>query len=256
MIDDARTQIVNDALFWLGNEPVPDLSDASLAASVAAVKLLRVIERARDVVLVRHGWTCALEYASLSPAAIANYNPPASYPTVFLLPADALRVWSVEGAATTSEIWQGWEPRWQVGTTEADGATRLILRGSAPVFWNGLDGAGLVYQFGLGWSSAPSSSDAAAATTTTVAGGLSGVDIAYMRRSDWASLDPHVADAVAMELAARGAFSVTGDRPLAMGLKQQADQATLLAIGAEANHEGGQPPLGASIPAALRSLSR
>ena len=255
MIGDAKTNLVNDALQWLGNEPVTDLSDASLAASVAAIKILRVIERSRDTVLARHGWTCALEYVSLAPATIANYVPPPAYPSVFLMPADALRVWSIDGQATASATWQGWEPRWQVGTTEADGSTRLIVRGAQPVTSDGLDGTGLGYQFGLGWSSAPSSSDAGATDTTPV-GGLSAIAMVYVRRCDWASLDPNLADAISTTMAARACMSVTGDSSLTMKLQKAAEQAVQLAIGSEATQEGGQVPLAGSIPAALRGYCR
>lgn len=255
MIGDAKTNIVSDALNWLGNEPVPDLSAASLAASSAAVKILRVIERARDTVLARHGWTCALEYVNLTPATVVNYTPPPAYPSLFLLPPDALRVWSVDGQTTASATWQGWEPRWQVGTTEADGATRMILRGAQPVYEAGLDGSGLGYQFGGGWSPAPSSSDAGAATGV-VPGGLSGVAIAYVRRAHFASLDAHVADAVAMQCAWRAAIAITGDAGVAAHAKNGAEKAIMDAIGAEANQEGGQPALAGSIPAALRNMAR
>lgn len=243
MIGDAKTQIVNDALSWLGNEPVVDLSDASLASSIATVKLMRVIERAREVVLGRHGWTCALEYATLAPATIANYVPPPAYPSLFLLPADAIRVWSIEGDATTSALWQGWEPRWQVGTTEVDGSTRLILRGAAPVSWDGLDGAGLGFPFG-GLASSAS------------VGGLSSIAIAYVRRADWASLDANLADAVSLTLAARGCPSISGDTSKTNALLKQAEAAVQLAIGSEANQEGGQPQLAASIPQRLRNIGR
>lgn len=255
MIGDAKTQIVNDALNWLGNEPVTDLSDASLAQSVAAVKVLRVIERARDTVLARHGWTGALEYVTLAPATIANYTPPPAYPSVFLLPADALRVWSIDGQVTLTAVWQGWEPRWQVGTTEADGAPRLIVRGAAPVMSPGLDGSGMGYQFGLGWSSAPSSSDGGSSSSTP-ANGLSGVDVVYVRRADWASLDPNLADAVSMTAAARSCNSITGDAKLAMALDKKAEDKIMIAIGSESAQEGGQYPLAASIPAALRGYAR
>jgi hypothetical protein len=220
------------------------------------VKVLRVIERSRDTVLSRHGWTCALEYATLTPATIANYTAPPAYPSVFLLAANALRVWEIDGQSTTSAVLQGWEPRWQVGTTEADGAVRLIIRGAQPVSWNGLDGSGLGYQFGLGWSSAPSSSDASAGTVSTPAGGLTAINIAFVRRADWGAMDANLSDAVSCDAAARSCFSITGDKSLMKGLQQMAEDKVMKAIGAEANQEGGQPQLAASIPSALRAFAR
>ena len=254
MIGDAKTQIVNDALQWLGNEPVTDLSAASLAQSVAATKLMRAIERSRDAVLSRHGWTCALEYVTLTPATIAGYIAPPAYPSVFLLPADALRVWAIEGNATTSGLWQGWEPRWQVGTTEADGSVRLIVRGAAPVTWDGLDGSGMGYTFGLGWSSAPSSTDAG--VTAAVTGALDTLTLAYVRRADWGALDPNLADAIACDLAGRACLSITGDQSLARNLMKMAADKVSVAIGSESNQEGGQPQLAGSIPQRLRNIAR
>ena len=56
MSDLYRVRAVNKALFLMGQEPVPDLSDASLEASQAAVKCLRAIDDARDTTLRRHGF--------------------------------------------------------------------------------------------------------------------------------------------------------------------------------------------------------
>ena len=253
MIGDPKTSIVNDALMLVGGEPVPDLSDPSLAQSIAAVKLLRQIERSREVVLARHGWTCALTYVSLVPATIPNYLAPPDYPTVFLLPPDALRLWMVNGQTTTSAAYQGWEPRWQVGTTEVAGAPQLILRAAQPVYDAGMDGSGFGYQFGLGWSAAPSSGSGVGSSAP---GGVGQVNIAYVRRADWGSLDAHVANAVSAELGARCAYSINGDNGLANSLRKQAENAVQMALGAESAQEGGQPADAGSIPAALRAVAR
>jgi hypothetical protein len=132
----------------------------------------------------------------LRPATIANYVPQPNDPKLFLLPPDCLRVWSVEGRATTSALWQGWEPRWEVGTTEADGSTRLILRILAGLLGRyRCVGSGRPVWLGLGrraqrrrnhpeppvrrrWPAGRHGDD----------GGLTGVDIAYVRRCDWISV--------------------------------------------------------------------
>jgi hypothetical protein len=222
--DVAQVEIFNTALFLLGQEPVADLSEPSLEGSISATKLMRQVEPSRDVVLRRHGWLCALEYVTLAPAILAGYAN-WRYPTVYLLPANTLRTWEIEGVAP-GPILDGsdelagsscWEPRWQIGTFEVDDAARQIIRAQ--------------------------NADAS-------------LNIAYVRRANWASLDAHVADAIACTLAARSAFSVTGDRGVAKDLMAQAESKVLLAISSDGAQEGGQPPWAGSIPAALRALSR
>ncbi len=68
------------------------------------------------------------------------------------------------------------------------------------------------------------------------------MDFVYGCRCDRASFDPYVANAVAAELAGRGALSGTGDRQLAVTLKQEAEQAAIPAIGPEANQDGARSP--------------
>jgi hypothetical protein len=120
--DVAKVSIINTILNLLGQEPVVDLSDAALAQSIAAVKALRVIEDARDTVLARHGWVCALNYPTLTPAVIAGYNN-WRYPTTYLLPGDGVAVWEIEGVCQYD-----WGPRWQVGTVETDEGSRTVIR--------------------------------------------------------------------------------------------------------------------------------
>jgi hypothetical protein len=255
---DAKTSIVNRVLAALNCEPVADLSDASLASSVAAVKILRVIDDARIDVLARHGWACALEYTRLPPATITNYQPSWPYPWVYLLPAGALRVWEISGERFL------WEPRWQVGTTEVDGSDRLIIRVGPKwasqsldgISWGGPDG----YFFGEGWSECPSAEGtipivgAAPTPTPTPCAGL--LPVCYVRTADWGALDPNLRTAVTWQTAAFAAYSVNGDASRAEKLAAEAEKKIADAIGAEANQEGGQIPLGGSIPLALRNYGR
>lgn len=234
----AQAEMINTALMLLGKEPVLDLSDASLAGSAAAVKLMRRIEASREVVLRRHGWTCALEYVQLSAAIIPGYSN-FRYPTVFLLPGDAVRVWAIEGQVAAGPELNCWEPRWQVGTTEVAGGPQLVIRAAASMGdgWLG-DGFG-----GDGWGG----------VTDTA---LSGLNVVYVRRADWGALDAHVADAVSYELAASSAYAVTGDLQVAAMLKKEVEPRISFAIGSDGTQEGGEPPPMASIPAALRNYSR
>lgn len=225
MVDVAQVQIVNTALGLLGQEPVTDLSEASLQASISATKLMRHIEQARDTVLRRHGWLCALEYATLAPAMPEGYSN-WRYPTVYYLPSDALRTWEIAGicpggnAGFTCDgpfFGDGWEPRWQTGTFETDDGARQIIRAQ--------------------------NADAS-------------LNIVYVRRCDWSSLDAHVADAIAFETASRAGFSITGASAVMKDMAQRAEAKVMMAISVDGTQEGGQPPWAPSIPQALRNLSR
>ena len=78
MSDPIQLRIINMALFELGQEPVVDLTSGSLEQSMAATKLMRVIDDARDTVLSRHGWTCALEYTRRLALDLAEVIEPAT----------------------------------------------------------------------------------------------------------------------------------------------------------------------------------
>lgn len=223
MSDPAQVRIVNTALNALGQEPVTDLTDASLDGSVAAVKILRVLDTARETVLARHGWVCALEYDTLSPSVIpgaANFR----YPTVFLVPGNSLRVWEIDGDPWNGDLAGGWGPRWQVGTIENGASARTIIRASSGAF--------------------------------PLAGGVTTLNIAYVRLANWQALDAHVADAVAFDAAARAAASITGEISMSDKMAKKAEQQVMIAIGIDGTQEGGQPPLAPSIPAAIRNRSR
>lgn len=216
MADDAQVRIVNSALFQLGNEPVVDLSDTALQASNAAVKILRVLDSARDTVLARHGWLCAMAYAQLAPSVIdgaASWK----YPTSYLLPGDGLRVWEIDGCPLDDWHRTHWGPKWELGTIDTDMGPRQIIRAC----------------------------DADPA-----------LKVAYTRRCSWGALSAHVADAIAFDVAARACYSVTGDNTRASALMKYAENKALLAVSTDGTQEGGQDPLAPSIPAALRAYSR
>lgn len=217
-----QLDVINTALGATGKEPLIDLTAPTLAGSAAAQKLMRSIEPAREAVLSRHGWLCALEYPTLAPwappAAYVNWR----YPAAYLLPGDALRVWEVGGdcdpAAPDGSL------RWEVGTFETEASARQVLRVTSS------------------WCAA-------------VADPAGNLPISYVRRANWASLPGHMADAIAYETAARQAFSITGDKGLAKDLKQQAEMSLQQAIGLDATQSGGQPALAPSIPAAIRAYA-
>lgn len=127
MSDDARVKVVNTALGQLGQEPVADLSDTSLQGSNAAVKILRVLDDARDAVLSRHGWLCAMEYVALQPVVIAGYSN-WKYPTLYQLPGDGLEVWEIEGCPLTEYYSTFWGGRWEVGSIDTDMGPRRVIR--------------------------------------------------------------------------------------------------------------------------------
>jgi hypothetical protein len=163
-----------------------------------------------------------------------------------------LRVWEIAGVVTDGSAWGGFGPRWQVNTTEISGSPQLIINAA-----QGYDGYSMLGDGewdAWGWSAAPSSSDPAA--QTGIVGGISSIDVVYVRRAAYAALDPHVADAVAMQTAARGCYAVTGDASLKSNLQKTAEGALILAISTEGTQEGGQPPAAFSIPRALRRYAR
>lgn len=138
------------------------------------------------------------------------------YPYVYMLPGNALRVWEIEGVLFNGQE-TCWGPRWQVGTIDANGGSaQQIVRST--------------------------SSDT--------------LNLAYVRRANWAALDKHVLDAIGYEIAARGAYAVTGDRGKAKDAKAEAEAKVMLAISTDGTQEGGQPPWAPSIPQMLRNHSR
>lgn len=222
--DPAELSALNDALFLLGQEPVAGVADADLQGSVALVKLLRVVDQARDTALRRHGWTCALRYDVMAPASLADYSN-FRYPTVFKLPGEFLRLWELEGQPCGSwdpdlgwiATWSGYGPRWQMGSHEdGSGSTVKVLRTSQ------LDSANVV----------------------------------WIKRIGYGAMDAHVLDYFAHELAARGCFSITGDVQKAKELHAQAEEKALMAISVDGTQEGGQPAWAPSRTAAIRAMSR
>jgi hypothetical protein len=254
MSDPIQVQLVNTALSDLGQEPVSDLTPDSLAQSNAAVKLLRVLDTARDVVLARHGWTCALEYVALQPATLPPAYQNFRYPTSYLLPADALRVWEIAGVSFNGNF-NCWAPRWQVGTTEISGSPQIIIRATGLVNDGYGFGYGFLDSYIAGWSTAPSSSDPDAQVTGAPLN-LGPLDVAYVRRAAYGALDMHVRDAIAHTAAARAAYSITGDSAKAKAMMQEAEAAVLLAVSAEGAQEGLQDAAAPSIPLLLRQYAR
>lgn len=109
-----ETEIVNAALVWLGEDTV-DSVDADPAPQRVR-KILPHLQPAIDHVLKRHGWLCALEYATLQPAGdvAANWR----FPVHYHLPEGGLRFWSVR--RTTG---------WERGVHQlAGGSTREVIR--------------------------------------------------------------------------------------------------------------------------------
>jgi len=165
-----KVDVMNGALFALGQEPVTDLTQNSIDQSNAVFKLLRFLDVARDLVLARHGWACALEYARLAPTVLAGYEN-WRYRYTYLIPAGGVNVWEIEGHRWFEGFgWGVHGDRWEVGSFDIDTGSRKIIRS--------FDGVEL--------------------------------KVAYVKRRNWEALDVHVADAIALTAAARGCKSVTG----------------------------------------------
>lgn len=219
-----QVDVINTALGLLGKEPVADLSETSLQNSTAAVKLMRSVEQARKSVLSRHGWKCAKDYATLSPATLSAYVN-WRYPVVFLAPNNALSIWEVAGNILDGRELGFTEPRWEIGRHEVGAASQFIIRVRDRCLDACVDPGG-------------------------------SLNIAYIRNASWASLDQHVEDAIAAETARRQARSILGEQQTKLDMAKEAETAVQLAIGLDGAQEGGQPALAPSIPAAIRGYAR
>lgn len=216
-----KVDVINTALGFLGKEPVADLSEVTLETSVAATKLLRSIEAAREAVLLRHGWLCALQYATLPQAVIPNYSN-WRYPLVYFLPGDALRVWEIAGNILDGRPFAFSEIPWELGAVQVADAARKVIRVG--------DNCGL-----------PSADGS--------------LNVAYVCRANWQALDGHLCDAIAAETAWRQCVSITGDKAAMTALGKQKEDFVQLAIGKDATQTGGQPAWAPSIPAQIRRFA-
>lgn len=109
------TLIVNGALVQLGEDPVVSI-DLDPAPS-RLTKILPHLQPAIDAVLVKYGWLCALEYATLTPSDLVSPNWRFGY--AYVMPEGGLRFWQVERTS-------GWERGvWENPSTAA---TQAILR--------------------------------------------------------------------------------------------------------------------------------
>lgn len=113
-MSDVTTQLINQALAHMGEDPVLDLG--ADPAPERLRKVLPWLQPSIDAVLRKHGWHCALEYVTLSPSADvpANWR----WPVAYVAPEGCLRFWQVE--RTTA-----WERgRW----VRPDGAAVDVVR--------------------------------------------------------------------------------------------------------------------------------
>lgn len=230
---DAKTRAMNIALAQLGKLPVSDLNEQSLRASSAAMKLFSFIDDARDHVLERQGWLCAMTYTQLDPATDAQIETDNCwrFPVYYVLPGDCVKVWEVR-TPTLIQPWWGdidWiafselgppvmeGEAWQVTTKDwSDGSSQKIIR------------TDLQCQIAL----------------------------SYTRRCNWAAFPFTILQAIGFELAALGCYTVTADQQRQQKLEQLAEQKTQLALSVEATQEAGMAALAPSIPARIRAITR
>lgn len=114
-MSEGATRIITGALVQLGEDAVTSI-DLDPAPS-RLVKILPHLQDAIDAVLVKYGWLCALEYATLTPSALipANWR----FPVHYVVPEGGLRFWEVSRVS-------GWERGvWQDPVTKA---TQAVLR--------------------------------------------------------------------------------------------------------------------------------
>lgn len=113
-MSEGATRIVTGALVQLGEDPVTSI-DLDPPPS-RLTKILPHLQDAIDAVLVKYGWLCALEYATLTPSLLVPSNWRFGYH--YVLPEGALRFWEVSRLT-------GWERGVWEKTT---GQTQPILR--------------------------------------------------------------------------------------------------------------------------------
>jgi hypothetical protein len=230
---DPQVRVMNVALGQLGKLPVTDLSEQSLRASTAAMKLQAFMEDARDAVLERHGWLCAMTYAILSPATDAAVAADGAwkYPTYYVLPGDVVKIWEVRTPTLIQPFWSeiDWIAFSQLGPAIIEGEAWEVTTKDYP------DG---------------SSQDILRTDL------LDQVAISYCRRCNWAAMPFLMLQAVGFDLAARGCYTVTADQQRQVKLEQLAEQKIQLALSSESMLEGGQPAIAPSIPARIRQISR
>ncbi|MFN3353983.1 MAG: hypothetical protein ACK4Z5_10275 [Brevundimonas sp.] len=110
----AETKIINLALVQLGEDTVAAVDQDPPPARL--VKILPHLQPAIEAVLMKHGFLCALEYATLLPSPDAPTS--WAFPFSYVAPDGCLRLWRVERAS-------GWERgRWE----RQDSASRVIIR--------------------------------------------------------------------------------------------------------------------------------
>lgn len=120
--------ICSNALLMLGDNPIADFNEGTDKARLAS----NLWPMARDYVLRRHSWNCAIKRVVLAPDVVA---PAFDYTSAFTLPGDCLRILSVGQ--------EGERPRYRLenGKLLMDGTAlhlRYVFRNDNPATWDAL----------------------------------------------------------------------------------------------------------------------
>lgn len=202
-----KLYVVNQALAWLGEEAEDNLDPTKTRN--ATRKVLRHAEQARDAVLERHPWLCALTYAQIAPSA----NLPAiwKYAYTFEMPDDFIRLFSVpDGAFSDTPGLTYFQPSISFATT-------------APWTLGSADKAGVAVKVVFSRSAGP-------------------LMLEYVRRLEWNALPPSLIDGISLELAARACQPVNGSVERAEALAKAAGAKLMIAQGIDGMQEGDQAP--------------
>lgn len=230
---DAKTRAMNIALAQLGKLPVTDLMEQSLRASSAAMKLNAFIDDARDQVLERQGWLCAMSYAVLYPATDAAIAADANwrFPVYYQLPGDCLRVWEVR-TPTLIQPWWG------------------------DIDWIAFSELGPPVMEGEAWQVTTIDSQDGSSMKVLRTDLQDSICISFTRRCNWAALPFSLLQAIGFELAALGCYTVIADQARQQKLEQLAEAKVQMALSIEATQEAGMPSIAPSIPARIRAITR
>jgi hypothetical protein len=230
---DAKTRAMNIALAQLGKLPVTDLNEQSLRANAAAMKLSAFIDDARDQVLERQGWLCAMTYTALNPASDAaialddNWR----FPVYYQLPGDCVKVWEVR-TPTLIQPWWG------------------------DIDWIAFSELGPPVMEGEAWQVTTIDSQDGSSMKVLRTDLQDQLVISYTRRCNWAAFPFILLQAIGFGLAALGCYTVTADQSRQQKLEQLAEAKVLMALSTEATQEAGMAAIAPSIPARIRAISR
>ncbi|MDG4721588.1 MULTISPECIES: hypothetical protein [Thalassospira] len=116
----SETDIANIAMQLIGEQPITSLDEDSDRARLAKAYFRGAVDR----VLAAHSWTWAKKRSLLSDA---TETPAFGYSYQYLLPADCLRVWSIEKEGISLGVTQKWEREGDYLLTDVSAPLQVVF---------------------------------------------------------------------------------------------------------------------------------